>query len=182
MLMFKTSNKWLFWIKFFYDFNFTTLAKELKKRLKQKFLIKPRGWSCIVFALATFITLSLPLFDLHTLCIHYSLAPNENESPKEPRVAKTCKQVGANFSRPMLIFGQSTRKNCAIMHHAHINCTGEQWWAVSLCKLYHKQSASSSGAYNTLLVLPVLQWKYHSYQQLTPVLLAQLLVAQWHWC
>ena len=27
------------------------------------------------------------------------------------RVAKTCQPVGANFSRPVLIFGQSTQKN-----------------------------------------------------------------------
>jgi len=32
-----------------------------------------------------------------------------------PRVAKTCQPcqpVGANFSRPVLIFGQGTLKNC----------------------------------------------------------------------
>ena len=45
--------------------------------------------------------------------------------PVQHRVAKTCQPcqpVGANFSRLVLIFGQITRKNCA-MSNAHITCT-----------------------------------------------------------
>ena len=53
----------------------------------------------------------------------------------EIRVAKTCQPcqlVGANFSRPVLIFGHSTRTNCAIMSNAHITCTIAQFQALVL--------------------------------------------------
>ena len=42
------------------------------------------------------------------------------------RVSKTCRPwrpVSANFLWPVLIFGKSTRKNCAIMSLAHITYT-----------------------------------------------------------
>ena len=60
------------------------------------------------------------------------------------RVAKTCQPcqpVGANFSRSVLIFGQSTRKNCAIMSNAHITCT-----------IAHRANSSQNCTTNTIVV------------------------------
>ena len=50
------------------------------------------------------------------------------------RVAKTCQLVGANFSRLVLIFGQSTRKKPVPLHLMLISLLP---WHTELCKMYH---------------------------------------------
>ena len=71
--------------------------------------------------------------------IHDQITVYKGSLPR--RVAKTCQPVGANFSRPVLIFGQSTRKNCAIMSNAHITCT-----------IAHRVNSSQNCTTNTIVV------------------------------